>query len=65
MIENGIDVKVDTVLSYDEEKVNEFVNYVNGQVKINAVDASISINGGNISVIPGSNGKYRYRGINK
>lgn len=57
MIENGIDVKVDTVLSYDEEKVNEFVNYVNGQVKINAVDASISINGGNISVIPGSNGK--------
>lgn len=57
MIENGIDVKVDTVLSYDEEKVNEFVNYVNGQVKINAVDASISINGSNISVIPGSNGK--------
>lgn len=58
MIENGIDVKVDTVLSYDEEKVNEFANNVNNQVKVEAVDATISISGSNISVTQETNGKH-------
>lgn len=57
IIENGVNVSVDTVLSYSEEKVNDFANYVNDKVKIDAVDASISIDGSNISVKPGSNGK--------
>ena len=58
MIENGVEVNVDTVLSYDEEKVNEFANNVNNQVKVEAVDATISISGSNISVTQETNGKH-------
>ena len=39
MIEDGVDYKVDTVLSYDEEKIKEFANSVNDQVKVDAIDA--------------------------
>ena len=58
MIEDGVEVAVDTVLSYDEEKVNEFANSVNDQVKVDAIDATISISGSNISVTPETNGKH-------
>ena len=58
IIENGVDYKVDTVLSYDEEKVKEFSNSVNDQVKVDAVDAKISINGSNISITPEVTGKH-------
>ena len=57
IIENGINYKVDTVLSYDEEKVKEFANSVNEQVKVDAVDAKISVNGSNISITPEVIGK--------
>ena len=57
MIENSVDCKVDTVLSYDEEKVKEFANSVNEQVKVDAVDAKISISGSNISITPETIGK--------
>lgn len=57
MIKDGVDYKVETVLSYDEEKIKEFANEVNSQVKVNAVNAKISINGSNISVTPEKNGK--------
>ena len=58
IIENGVDYKVDTVLSYDEEKVKEFSNSVNDQVKVNAVDAKISVNGSNVSITPEVIGKH-------
>lgn len=58
MIKDGVDFKVDTVLSYDEEKVKEFATSVNEQVKVDAVDAKISINGSNISITPESIGKH-------
>ncbi|MBO5130688.1 MAG: peptidoglycan binding domain-containing protein, partial [Romboutsia sp.] len=58
MIENGINYKVDTVLSYDEEKVKEFVNSINDQVKVDAVDAKISVNGSNVSITPEVTGKH-------
>lgn len=58
IIENGVDYKVDTVLSYDEEKVKEFANSVNDQVKVDAVDAKISINGSNVSITPEVIGKH-------
>lgn len=58
IIEDGVDFKVNTVLSYDEERVKEFANSVNEQVKVDAVDAKISISGSNISVIPESIGKH-------
>ncbi len=58
MIENGVDYSVDTVLSYDEEKVKEFANSVNDQVKVDAVDAKISISGSNISITPEVTGKH-------
>lgn len=58
IIKDGVDFKVDTVLSYDEEKVNEFATSVNEQVKVDAVDAKISINGSNIAVTPESVGKH-------
>lgn len=57
MIEDGVDYKVDTVLSYDEEKIKEFANSVNDQVKVDAIDAKISINGTNISITPETIGK--------
>lgn len=57
MIRNGVDYKVDTVLSYDEEKVKEFASNVNEQVKVGAIDAKISINGSNISITPETIGK--------
>lgn len=57
IIKDGIDYNVDTVLSYDEEKVKEFINSVNNQVKVDAVDAKISVNGGSISVTPEVMGK--------
>ena len=47
------DYKVDTVLSYDEEKVKEFANSINDQVKVDAIDAKISISGSNISITSG------------
>lgn len=50
IIENGVNYKVDTVLSYDEEKVKEFANSINDQVKVDAIDAKISISGSNISI---------------
>ena len=58
MIKDGVDFKVDTVLSYDEEKVKEFATSVNEQVKVDAIDAKISINGSNISITPESIGKH-------
>ena len=58
IIENGVDYKVDTVLSYDEEKVKEFANNVNEQVKVDAIDAKISVSGGNISITPEITGKH-------
>ena len=58
IIKNGVDYKVDTVLSYDEEKVKEFANSVNDQVKVNAVDAKIVINGSEISITPEVIGKH-------
>ena len=58
IIENGVDYNVDTVLSYDEEKVKEFANSVNDQVKVDAVDAKISISGSNISITPEVTGKH-------
>ena len=58
IIENGVDYKVDTVLSYDEEKVKEFANSVNDQVKVDAVDAKISVNGSNVSITPEVTGKH-------
>lgn len=58
IIKNGADYKVDTVLSYDEEKVKEFANSVNDQVKVDAVDAKISINGSEISITPEVAGKH-------
>ena len=57
IIENGVDYKVNTVLSYDEEKVKEFVNSINEQVKVDAVNTKILINGSNISITPGVLGK--------
>ena len=57
IIENGVDYKVNTVLSYDEEKVKEFVNSINEQVKVDAVNAKILINGSNISITPEVIGK--------
>ena len=57
IIKDGVDYNVDTVLSYDEEKVKEFINSVNDQVKVDAVDAKISVNGGSISVTPEVIGK--------
>ena len=58
IIKNGVDYKVDTVLSYDEEKVKEFANSVNDQVKVDAVDAKISVNGSNVSITPEVIGKH-------
>lgn len=58
MIEDGVELNVDTVLSYDEEKVKEFANNINEEVKVDAVDAKISINGSSISVTPESIGKH-------
>lgn len=58
MIEDGVELKVDTILSYDEEKVREFATDVNEQVKVDAVDAKISISGSNISITPESIGRH-------
>lgn len=57
IIEEGVDYKIDTVLSYDEEKIKEFANSINEQIKVDAVDAKITINGGNISITPETIGK--------
>ena len=58
IIKNGVNYNVDTVLSYDEEKVKEFANSVNDQVKVDAIDAKISISGSNISITPEVTGKH-------
>lgn len=58
IIKNGVDYKVDTVLSYDEEKVKEFANSVNDQVKIDAVDSKIEVNGSSVSITPEVTGKH-------
>lgn len=57
MIEDGVNYEVDTILSYDEEKVKEFANSVNENVKVNAVDAKISVSGSSISITPENIGK--------
>lgn len=57
LIENGSTYSVETVLSVDEEKLHEFALRVNSEVKVDAVDATISINSGNISVTPEVVGK--------
>lgn len=57
MIEDGVDYEVEPVLSYDEEKLKEFEKNIESQVDVNAVDASITINSGQISITPEQNGK--------
>lgn len=58
IIKDSVDFKVNTVLSYDEEKIKEFATSINEQVKVDAIDAKISISGSNISVTPESIGKH-------
>ncbi|EKY28165.1 VanW family protein [Clostridium celatum] len=57
MIEDGVEYQVEPVLSYNEEKLKEFENDIESQVDIAAVNASITINSGQISITPEQNGK--------
>ncbi|MEG1870428.1 MAG: VanW family protein [Peptostreptococcaceae bacterium] len=51
-IKDGVDIEVNTELTYDEAKLKEFEDMVNAAVDVPAVDASISISYGEKSVTP-------------
>lgn len=56
LIKNPASKKYEFEMAYNEGKVSEFIDSIAEQVKIDAVNASISINGGNISITDGQIG---------
>lgn len=57
MIKNGADFDVETVLSYNKEKLKEFENKIDLETRVNASNAKISIDNGQINIIPDVDGK--------
>jgi vancomycin resistance protein YoaR len=43
---------IDLIFGYDENKINDIEEKINEKVKVQAKDASITINGGKVSIIP-------------
>ncbi len=56
IIKNGEEHAVTINLKYNEDAIKAFANRVNDAVKVDAVDAKISINYGNISITPEATG---------
>ncbi|MDU1313745.1 MAG: VanW family protein [Clostridium septicum] len=50
LISKGINKELDAKITYDENELKKFEEKVKSEVNVNAKDATISINGGNISV---------------
>lgn len=57
MINKGKDHELEVTLTYDENKINEFVSTVNDAVKVDAQDAQIVISYGNVNITPEVTGK--------
>ena len=57
MIKKGVNHEMETVLVYDENKIIEFANHINDAVKVEPIDAAISISAGAISITNETIGK--------
>ena len=58
-INEGVNIQVETDLTYDEAKLKEFEDKINTEVEVPAVDASIVINYGEKYITPEVTGKSR------